>query len=49
MTEAQSGARLKYSVTRLCFPADGHGPEVTDGLKTGLILDLTASPLRGDS
>lgn len=49
MTEAQSGARLKYSVTRLCFSADGRGPEVTDSLKTPLILDLTASPPRDSS
>lgn len=32
--EAQSGARLKYSVTQLCFSADGRGPEVTERLKT---------------
>lgn len=34
MVEAQRGARLKYSVTQLCFSADSLGAEVTERRKT---------------
>lgn len=34
MVEAQCGARLKYSVTQLCFSADSLGPELTERMKT---------------